>query len=411
MNENSINNHIIKNNKQKGMNENQFINNNIALVYDIIKELEKDWDNKNKYNEIDKNKIHSLFSLLYFELIFLQQICKIKIMNKLNKNDSLLDNIINYNKEMLSKKIEQFLLLNNDKNYDFYKNQTQYSSINSDNNIKHIISKLKNNSCLKTKYNNFIKNTKKLNDGELTHKSKKYEVENYKNDISKIKTNNKYLFESIYKSKLLNKTCNKNVLKKKKTINNIRNVSSGKIKINKSNDIKNLILDRINNSNKINNENYKCSNKDDKKNKTINNFNNKPKEIHINKSKDNISNNDISLFSNYDEKDSNPIRKVKNIIIKVKYRNMTMECKNSYYSNKEKENEINKKENENNNYKKMSKSGYLFSHYNEKNKKKINENVINNLYYKERETKEILYDCMNQIQKKLNSCKYNSFKN
>jgi len=397
----------IKDIKQKGINEKQFLY-NIALIYDILKELEKEWDNKNIYNERDKSKIHSLFSLLYFELNFFQQIYKINILNQVNKNqnDPLFNNIINYNKEMLSKKIEQFLLITNDRNLDLYNNYIQCTYNNNDNNIKKIISKFNNkSSCLKTKYKNFIKNTKNLNNTEL----------NKKNNINKNKMNSKGLYESIYKNNILNKSGTKIISNKKKVINN-RNNSLDKIKTVKSNnEIKSIILDRIKYSKNVNQENNKYLKKD-KKNKTINNFNKKSNEIKINKSKENFSNNDISLFSSCDEKENNPIRKVKNIIIKVRNKNITMDCNNCHTNNeKDSKIEINKKENNKlnakNDYKIMSKSGYLLSFCPEKDKTKPDENIRNNFYHKERETKEILYDCMTQIQKKLNSSeKYNKEK-
>ena len=114
-----------------------------------------------------------------------------------------------------------------------------------------------------------------------------------------------------------------------------------------------------------------------------------------------------------DERDKNPIRKVKNIIIKVRNKNNSMDCKSNYHSKNEKninleQREYNKEENiinlnNKNLYQLISKSGYLFSFYHEKDKSKKNVNIKNNYLQKTRETKEILHDCMNQIQKKLSS--------
>ena len=55
---------------QKEKDENSF-DHNIYLLYDILKEIQKE-QNNNIYNEIDKTNIDSLFYLLYFELVFLQ---------------------------------------------------------------------------------------------------------------------------------------------------------------------------------------------------------------------------------------------------------------------------------------------------------------------------------------------------
>ena len=128
----------------KGVNEKNFFN-SIILLYDIIKELEKEWDNKNIYNINDKNKIHLLFSLLYFEISFIQQISQINMNNKTNKiqNNNLIFNTINYNKEILSKKIEQLLFFNNEKcNNNETNNKTNTQKTNT---------KLKSNSCIKKK--------------------------------------------------------------------------------------------------------------------------------------------------------------------------------------------------------------------------------------------------------------------
>ena len=95
-----------------------------------------------------------------------------------------------------------------------------------------------------------------------------------------------------------------------------------------------------------------------------------------------------------------------------------MDCKNTYNSNKDKKFNIeqdihNDEENKNNSnnkneYKIRSKSGHLFSFYRGKDKIKVNANLKNTFYHRERETKEILYDCKNQIQKKLNSSDKNN---
>ena len=374
---------------------------NIILLYDILKEIEKEWQNKNINDEKDKNNIDSLFSLLYFELIFLQQLYKLNITNSYNKNTnySSIDDLINYNKQILSKKIEKFLLFNNEKfrNFELYKNYME----NTYKDKKKLKIKYKNNSCLKKRFNN-----KKTNN--------KIQIENNKNDSNNNKINYNYnynyLFDTTSKTSLINKSNNlfKNKKKKEYNILDKKNDSRNFIKINKSNydiNINKIIKERIKNLNSIN------SYKNIKNNKTINNFHKKSDEIQINKSKDNFSNNDNSLFYlSYDEKNTNPIRKVKNIIIKVRNKNMSMDSKNNYLSNKENEYKIqenNKEEsknNDNNNeYKLRSKSGYLFSFYNKKDNFKSNEYNKNNFYYKERETKEILYDCMNQIKKKLNS--------
>ena len=123
------------------------------------------------------------------------------------------------------------------------------------------------------------------------------------------------------------------------------------------------------------------------------------------------------LNSSVDEKDDNPIRKVKNIIIKVRNKNNSVDCKLCHLSKIEKNDKLDQKNNKEENnkninnisindpntYKLISKSGFLYSTFNDKDKTKTNESIRSSFYQKAREAKEILYDCMNQIQKKLNS--------
>ena len=423
----NINNYMNKDNLQKEINEKKYIH-NISLLYDILKDLEKEVENKNLYNEKNKNIIHSLFSILYFELLFLQQLNKnsINCPFKLNKNNFTIDKIINYNKEILSKKIEKFLLHKNEKirNDELYKNYTQNTYTNKDNKKGKI--DFKNSTYLKKNFNdnnNFKKLDKKITNSHerfVVNKKKNSQIENSNNDLAKNKINYRFIYDPTSKNNQLNKTNNiifRNQTKKIQIFFGNKNESRNNFKTNKSyKDINKLIKKKIQNSN-----NDKYSIKDIKNNKTINNFNLKSNEIHHNKIKNNSSNNDIScLYLSYDEQNNNPIRKVKNIIIKVrnKNKNMSMDCKNTYNSNKDKKFNIeqdihNDEENKNNSnnkneYKIRSKSGYLFSFNRGKDKIKVNANLKNTFYHRERETKEILYDCMNQIQKKLNSSDKNN---
>ena len=421
-----------KENHQKEIDEKKYIH-NIELLYDILKELEKEFENKNIYNEKNKNIIHSLFSILYFELLFLQQLNKNTINNliKLNKNNFTIEKIINYNKEIFSKKIEKLLShkIVKFRNVELYKNYMQSTYTNKGNKKTKIAFKnssyLKNN--IKYDNNNFKKLDKKLANSHekfWVNKNKNNQIEKSKNDLAKSKINYRYIYEPISKNYQLNKTSNtiifRNKTKKIQILFGNKNESRNSFKTNKSKkDINQLIKKQNQNSN-----NDKNSMKDIKNKETINNFNIKSNEIHHKRIKNNSSNNDISyLYLSYDEQNDNPIRKVKNIIIKVrnKNKNMSMDCKNTYNSNNEKkykkEQDILNEENKNNinnknEYKIRSKSGYLFSFNMGKDKIRQNENIKNTFYHKERETKEILYDCMSQIQKKLNSSeKKNTIKN
>ena len=307
MNENSLDDQnssvINKSFHIKGINDKTF-STSILLLYDILKELEKEIENKNIFSANEKNKVHSLFSLLYFELSFIQQISKININNHVNKsqNDHIFNNTINYNKELLSKKIEQFLLFVSDKNknIDLYKTYIQNTSINYENynknNNKKINSKIKSNSCLKKKIinnnnningNHVLKLNKKLNNEDLDNKKKKVQVlNNNKSDINNGKISSRYCYETTLKKNKINKP---NIMPKKykkainKGINENRNKSKDNLKmINSNKDINIFKLDKINN-NSINIE-KRNSNLDIKYNKTINNFH-KPSQ-----SKENLSN-------------------------------------------------------------------------------------------------------------------------
>ena len=438
MNENSLdesNSYIInKSFQSKGINDKTFMR-SIILLNDILKDLEKELENKNNYSVNDKNKIKSLFSLLYFELTFIQQISKINANNHVskNQNEHIFNNTINYNKELLSKKIEQFLFFYNDKNknVELYKNCIQNTCINNENNNKNnnqkVNPKIKGNFYLKKKviinHNNNININKtfnlnkKINNENLDNRNKKNQIINNNNkiDVYNAKMNLRYCYDTTLKNNKINKVNNlaknlKKIINKKNNEN--RNKSKDNLKLMKSNKniLNNLNLDKINDNNV--NEEKKNSNLDLNFSKTINNFY-KPS-----KSKDNLSNNDISILnSSVDEKDDNPIRKVKNIIKKVRNKNNSVDCKLSHLSKNEKNDKLDQKNNKEENnkninsisindpntYKLISKSGFLYSTFNDKDKTKTNENIRSSFCQKAREAKEILFDCMNQIQKKLNS--------
>ena len=204
----NINNYMNKENHQKEIDEKKYIH-NIELLYDIPKELEKEFENKKIYNEKNKNIIHSLFSILYFELLFLQQLNKNTINNliKLNKNNFTIEKIINNNKEIFSKKIEKLLSHKKVKfrNVELYKNYMQSTYTNKGNKKTKITFKnssyLKNN--IKYDNNHFKKLDKKLtniHDKFWVNKNKNNQIEKSKNDLAKSKINYRYIYETISKN-------------------------------------------------------------------------------------------------------------------------------------------------------------------------------------------------------------------
>ena len=362
--------------KTKIINEKNFFN-TIALLADMLKQIEKEWHTKNVFNDRDKNKIRSLFSLLYYELTLLKKLSKIDINSFQNKNPNHINSIINSDKEIFSKKISQFLLFNNEinKNIELYKSYLQYDSIIQDT-TKNRTLNIKDKDKNKIKNNSLIKNKIQLS-----------------SKIRDTKASNKTLCND-----RLHRTINHSMINNNKKIlrNNFINLQD-------SHDFKAYKTYKNNLEQIQKEENNKIFNSDEKRNKSINNYMIKElpkidKEFVYHKKnniKKNLLNHNISLpESKIAEQDPNPVRKVKNIIIKVRNKNNSIDSNNEKNSN----NKYNYDSNDNN-----SNNIYEYNFY--KNIENDKDNSKNNCTKnkKEREAKEILFDCMNQVHKKLNS--------
>ncbi len=89
----------------------------ISLVSSSLKELENEWNQKIENNKSKKNIIHSLFSLLNFQILLIQQISKyynLYLYNSDEDNMKLIKQIININKDLINKKIDTIININNE---------------------------------------------------------------------------------------------------------------------------------------------------------------------------------------------------------------------------------------------------------------------------------------------------------
>ena len=170
----------------------------ISLVSSSIKELENEWNSKLNNNNSKKKIIKSLFSILNFQILLIQQISKyynLYIYNSDEDNINIIKQIINLNKDLINKKIGNIININ-------------------------IIMKEKE------KENKEIINEEKI----FNYKISKYKKD-LKNEIiikGNKKTNEKSFKRNIiknYKKKILNKNNNNKI---KKVEYNTNNISSNK---------------------------------------------------------------------------------------------------------------------------------------------------------------------------------------
>ena len=84
----------------------------ISLVTTTLKEIEKFWIGKTNNKTTEKTIIQSLFSLLNYEIILIQQISKyynLYIYNSDEDNIKLITQIISINKELMNGKIKKII--------------------------------------------------------------------------------------------------------------------------------------------------------------------------------------------------------------------------------------------------------------------------------------------------------------
>ena len=163
----------------------------ISLVISSIKDLENEWNNKIKNNKTKKDIITSLFSLLNFQILLIQQISKyynLYINNSDEDNIKLINQIVNINKDLTNKKINSIinlLLLSKEKN----------DKINEEKILNYKITKFNENNKNEIKNSNHSNSYKKAKIKINRTKKKEFNtnldiVNNKKNKIIKIKKNN-----------------------------------------------------------------------------------------------------------------------------------------------------------------------------------------------------------------------------
>ena len=257
----------------------------VNLVSYSLKELEDSWIKKFIDNDIQKDLIQSLFSLLNYEIIFIQQVSKyydLYTNNQQEKNYSMVQQIITLNKMLINKSIQKIISLK------FVKRN------NSQGNIFHrqeIHEKI-----------NFDSKNKRLYPLNLSMYNKNFdEMINSNNTV--IYRNNIITNNSNHHKIFLNQMSQRN-----KIPTDLKN------KFYNSKSCKNLNFG-FNSSNNISLENenlYKTL----KKNSQRLTLSLSPKKFHLSNSLFNRKKKNDLIFV-----DDNPVRKVKNIIINAKISN------------------------------------------------------------------------------------------
>ena len=366
----------IFNQSKKSSNDiNKLFQHCINLVSNSLKELEDFWYQKEKYKDNHKALIQSLFSLLNYEILFIQQITKyydLYTKDQHKNNYSMVHQIITINKTLINQNIQKIISLKfikkcNTQN-NIFMNQEMREKMTID---------LKNKSFYPLNLSMTNKNT-----GEIIN-NKNTII--YRNNIN----NNENKLHRIFLNQMTQKNKTPNDLKKK--FNSSK--SSKNLNMNYDN-INNIVLENENLLNKINIDSQRTTFSLSPKNRRI-----------LNKIPYNEKKNDFTII------DDNPVRKVRNIIINAK-------ISNSFFSgvvasSKSKQKDENDCENfKNSELKKLINNSIKVNKSAIKNRIEINDwskfknernNIIKVNYKKERRCGEILQDGMRKIGKRLKS--------
>ena len=317
----------------------------ISLVTSSLKELENEWNKKIKNNKTKKGIITSLFSLLNFQILLIQQISKyynLYIYNSDEDNIKLINQIVNINKDLMNKKINAIINLNKEKNEKINEEKIfnyKISKFNNNNN------EIKNSNIIKDISNSYKKTKIKINRNRKKEFNTNLEyVDNKKNKIIKFKKNNNKeennnsilsnpntniyierknnhnklkLNEMLINNNNSSKRQNRNILetlKRSKTEKNGKFVCTPYSKKNifdssKNNKIKINLADKFSKNNENNNEFATLSNLRRNSKKSI--YNN----LYLIQSTFNFKKNENIYTIPVEE---NPFRKVKNIILNAK---------------------------------------------------------------------------------------------
>ena len=436
----------------------------ISLVATSIKESENEWMNKVNNNDLKKNIVQSLFSLLNYEILIIQQISKYYklYINNLDKdNNKLINQIISLNKDLMNKKIKAII---NESLYSNNNNETNlinYKKLKYNGNqkydIKTIYINMENNKELQkdSTFNdaqfNCIKNNNNLN--------RNFSFENKRNNLKE-----KNMEENKDNSLISNINFNN-------TLKNNNKINSNDIKNNKDNSKKPKLSNTISNFDKLNILYSPYQRKKIIESPKDNKIKIKLADKYV---KNNIENNDYATISNISRQskinfsqtqstfnfrkkenantisvEENPVRKVKNIIINAKntnflfirsetpdnirllnnhrhstfnnHRNYILSEENSRNNNKDLNRQIKKNNSRNilitntltdfykkfNDKEKIIKKSMSNKNFSNGNiNQKINEvtkKTIKTIINKDRKSNQILKDGMKKIEKRLNS--------
>ena len=387
-------------------NNNPFMN-SLSIIIKINKELEEDFNKNYSLNinitneDIDKTIITSIFSLLNFQITIINQLTELNSQIS-DKTDNILQKLISFTKELLYQKIKQILMFNH--NNIIYKNYIDNSSSLKINNDK---TKKKKRQIINLSNKNFIDDGASIdnnNKSKIINKTLDVELNSINFDLKK---NN----IDIYSKKCLTKLKIQTPIKYNEDIT-IKSINN----INKSNIIKRKNIKK--NKNKIINNtvlrNYNKSNYSEKKSLTqTKNTNESLKNgKYSNKYIKKKTLDSILLKINDKEKekeDINPITKVKNIIKNIKLnsslsseKTKIIEKHNNFYSLTN-NNNYSIDSNSNNDGKRKNSFSLCENENNDKdsNNKIGAKNKNNNINNKDIDTSHILYECMNNVRKRL----------
>ena len=110
-------------------------NETLSSIMIIIKSLEEEFKKDTSFYFKEKTIIDSIFSLLNFLLSVIQQLTElIEKQDIKNINNNIIDNLLNFTKELLSQKIKQIIFINNN-NYIHNYNINGYQDANYNYNI------------------------------------------------------------------------------------------------------------------------------------------------------------------------------------------------------------------------------------------------------------------------------------
>ena len=384
----------------------KILSQNLLLLQDFNKQLEIDLNSKLSKNKSQKLILQTIFELLNSQITLIFRISKInesKSLQKTNNNINLLEHIISFNKELISKQIQKIISFVNISHNNTKKNTNKKNS-NFESKISTKFKKNLNSSFL-------MNSSFKINNKNIITKNKTFlldieKPQDYRNFITQtnenIENNKNYMFNSYTRYKARQNISSKKKIKKFDSCGNcklnhklIKNKNINKINTNdfNINIKKNIYFTQINKDEEFS---YKDNNNDDDEENPVR----KVKKIIINAKRNNSMNRNKFRIN-----ESTEIKDFNNYEIKIK-KNYDKENKNNRNLNKLNSNEIDSYTYKNL-YKNFSESIREIK-IKDKNINALN-NDINFNYNsniikrekKDRESRELLHDGMKNIKNKL----------